>query len=295
MSRYNKYASSSANWRGDRRRRLERELVKAIEAGDLERATELVQNSRPRYMRKALHEYFVNKPNFIVQQQDCFPLLESMVNAGVDVNWRRGKLERTPLHCAVSYDVELREVNLLLKAGADSRLTFGEVQRNALHQACFRGVPAGVVRTLLQHEHGQELLAAGDKWRNTALHLACEGFGSSAALLNELFEAEGCEVDARNCDGVTPLMLAALMGRVETVRSLLEHGADKTARSTGTYKKKVTHLLRNAMPRFANAPGMIIVPAMSCALDFALQYHADDTELLELLSLASTETVTETE
>ena len=118
MSRYNKYASSSANWRGDRRRRLEeRELVQAIEAGDLERATELVQNSRPRYMRRAMHKYFVKKQKFIEQQQDCFPLLESMVNAGVDVNWRRGKLEWTPLHRAVSYDVELREVSLLLNVG----------------------------------------------------------------------------------------------------------------------------------------------------------------------------------
>ncbi|KAM6524458.1 hypothetical protein FSOLCH5_005060 [Fusarium solani] len=58
----------------------------------------------------------------------------------------------------------------------------------------------------------------------TALHLAaCE----SSPDMVELLLSRGADANAADLDGCTPLMEAALWGRLENVELLLKHGADK--------------------------------------------------------------------
>ena len=61
----------------------------------------------------------------------------------------------------------------------------------------------------------------------TDLHWATRT-GQLTVLANQL--AQGAEVDARDQDGMTPLLLAAQRGHLEMVRLLLAAGADVGAR-----------------------------------------------------------------
>jgi ankyrin repeat protein len=41
---------------------------------------------------------------------------------------------------------------------------------------------------------------------------------------------KGAELDVQNCDGLTPLMLAAMSGFVETIRILIDNQCEKSIR-----------------------------------------------------------------
>ena len=55
-------------------------------------------------------------------------------------------------------------------------------------------------------------------------------FAATGPIANALLDA-GAEVNVADGNGLTPLMRAARVGRLEVVRILLDHGADPTSRS----------------------------------------------------------------
>lgn len=60
---------------------------------------------------------------------------------------------------------------------------------------------------------------------NTALHFATT-FGSPEMPIAKLLVENGADVNAKNNDGTPPIYAAATWGNVESIRFLVEHGAD---------------------------------------------------------------------
>ncbi|HMK33847.1 MAG TPA: ankyrin repeat domain-containing protein, partial [Desulfomonilaceae bacterium] len=106
-------------------------------------------------------------------------------------------------------------VELLLRHRADA----GSKDRHgftALARACEQEKP-DLIEPLLQHKKGQadaEMLDASEKGRTNWIKLMAD---------------RGADIDARNNEGATPLMLAAANGHLELVQLLLAKGADRTA------------------------------------------------------------------
>lgn len=95
-----------------------------------------------------------------------------------------------------------------------------------LHLAAAFATPQAVELLL---EHGAHIhQISHNPMRNQALH-ACIALGNSLESLRLLLEA-GADVNATQAGGYTPLHQAAATGNAAVVALLLEHGADKAAR-----------------------------------------------------------------
>ena len=80
----------------------------------------------------------------------------------------------------------------------------------------------------------------------TSQMAACQVIKGNPGIVRCLLERGGANVNAaRTTDGVTALMIASAKGYLETVRHLLQHGADKLA---------VSHSGRNAFSHAADHP-----------------------------------------
>jgi ankyrin repeat protein len=107
---------------------------------------------------------------------------------------------------------------LLLKAGADTKAT-NKRGETALDIARRSGPPASAILAALQAEDK----AAMEKALIRAIR------SNSTGDVTSLIE-RGANVNAKDEEGATPLMIAAGMGRVEMVKLLLSKGADVNAR-----------------------------------------------------------------
>ncbi|MFT5470429.1 MAG: ankyrin repeat protein [Verrucomicrobiales bacterium] len=143
--------------------------------------------------------------------------LQSVLDAGFNVN-AKGALGWTPLNKAAQM-ATIEHLRLLLDAGADL-----EVKDSAgftpLHTAADFG-QAEHVKSLLKH--GANVHAENPK-RGTALVVACSPYGNAETLAALL--GAGAKVDARDALGRTALSQAAILGKPEMVKQLLESGAD---------------------------------------------------------------------
>ena len=146
-------------------------------------------------------------------------------DGGADPNVARGD-GLTALHLAAQAgNVEI--VDLLIGAGANIEANTRIGDYTPLHVASARG-HLSVARSLL--DAGADPSAVTTSTGVTPLHLAAKGLGGqgTVALLLE----SGALVNAREAAaGQTPLMFAAAAGRTESVRALLEHGADPAIRT----------------------------------------------------------------
>lgn len=76
-----------------------------------------------------------------------------------------------------------------------------------------------------------------DEEDNSALNLAaCEKYPAIIKLLHD----HGADVDHQNKNGRSPLMEAALWERIDNVRCLLEHGANRNLRDIHSRPCKMT-------------------------------------------------------
>ena len=140
----------------------------------------------------------------------------------------------TPLHFAAGCGDE-GSARLLLAHGADVS-TKTKVGVTPLHVACNNN-KGGVVRILL--EDGADVTAKTNgvgcfplyPEGATPLHAAADSFEETLQVTRQLLE-KGADVGAQTTEGDTALHLAARRGRVETVRLLLEHWADASAKNS---------------------------------------------------------------
>ena len=147
--------------------------------------------------------------------------LKAELRSGADVNAAQGD-GFTALHWAAK--TGNREVaEILIAAGADIRATTRLGGHMPLHVAAAAG-QAGIAEALL------EAGAPGDAMTSTGaqpLHLAAAA-GVPEVVVSLL--AHGAPVDARETAwDLTPLMFAAVRGRVEAVKALMDAGADASA------------------------------------------------------------------
>lgn len=139
--------------------------------------------------------------------------VRKMVRDGVDVNGR-GVQNTTPLVRAIQ---NASGFEALLDLGADPNVVFGQGD-TVIHWAAKLGNQR-LLKAALAHG-GNPNLAAGRRG-DTPLHLAAM---TNDAVFDELLQA-GADIDARDEDGDTPAMVAAMATRYDLVLSLLENGA----------------------------------------------------------------------
>jgi ankyrin repeat protein len=186
-------------------------------------------------------------------------IVEMLLDFGIDVNSRvlqpSDWLNSTPLMLAVAKTLSSQTLGILLQHDADVNL-FDADNKSAIHYAALVGNEGAMSnmlnlatkttidaqsktgRTALMyanakgHKRISEILLGqdadttfADKHGNTVLHLAIDSRDQETAKLlpSSLDEAT---INMQNDRGKTALMNAAIHGLKETVKLLLEHGAD---------------------------------------------------------------------
>jgi ankyrin repeat protein len=152
-----------------------------------------------------------------------------------EVNISHPKTQRTPLHNAVTQNVDM--TNLLLEHGAhaDARDHLGVSPLIMASQG-------GFARTvsLLVGRHDIELDATTTNGGRTALHQAAEcGHTEVVQILLE----KGANADTRDTDGYSPLYSAARNGFEQIAKMLLVHKADPDIINTTGTNRRPLHLV----------------------------------------------------
>ena len=140
------------------------------------------------------------------------------IGAGADIETKNSK-GRSPLHLA-SISGELTTVKMLVEAGADVRAT-DAARATCLIFAASNG-HTDTVRYLVGFPE-VDLNHRGCE-NYTALHVAV----AHADVVQVLIDA-GADIETKNTDGHSPLLLASLSGELTTVKMLVEAGADVRA------------------------------------------------------------------
>lgn len=157
----------------------------------------------------------------------------------------RDELGRTPLHLAVEKgDKEV--VRLLLEGGADVKAR-SQRGASALDQAT-QAAQADIVQLLLQH--GAPIDAPGEDHLPPLVVAAARGYHTEIV---KLLVARGAKLDVATPDGDTPLHCAARNERLDTMRVLLQAGADCRAKNAHgqTPSAVATAAARKVMQSFA--------------------------------------------
>lgn len=147
--------------------------------------------------------------------------IEALLRHGADKD-ALGIEGHTPLHIAVKCS-NLKAIDCLFAAGADSSLRCGDDEDSVLDLACTVGrldLLEAVVRPGVDLESANTLGL-------TALHRAAQS--NHTAAIDFLAKA-GANIEAKDNDGCTPLHLSACVeGLPAAVSVLLRHGAEKDA------------------------------------------------------------------
>ena len=156
---------------------------------------------------------------------------------------------RTPLHIAVA-NGHFSFVKVLLKKGANPNIQAAKGQ-SALHVASIQG-NIGIQKALLDYQAHMAVNAD----LQTPLHCAVEREHASGV---KLIIERGCNVNAPDIRGCSPLWHAARTGNTSIARLLLDHGADLEAKNQDGRTpliiaacKSYTPLVRLLLDRGAN-------------------------------------------
>jgi len=125
---------------------------------------------------------------------------------------------------ATVYRKEKRKILKALKRGADINGRDEDGRPPLIHAILAEDADPEIVRLLIDNGADVNLKDYGQEW--TALHFAAR---DRQAEIVDILIASGAEIDAQDKFGNTPLWRAIMNGRgnPETVRILLNHGADK--------------------------------------------------------------------
>ena len=153
-------------------------------------------------------------------QEKHLEVMQVLIDAGADIETRNDD-GRSPLHVACISGA-LTTVKMLVEAGADVRATDAE-RATCLIIAAYCG-HTDTVRYLvglpdvdLNHEGSRN---------STALHFAVEE--KHADVVQVLIDA-GADVETKNDEGHSPLIVASLSGELTTMKMLVKAGADVRA------------------------------------------------------------------
>ena len=134
--------------------------------------------------------------------------------------------QQTPLMLCASNANAVRVCECLLEAGADVDAASADLGMTPLLYAC-KDANVAAIKLLLQAGASP---TQADVSARTCFHYAV--LACPPATVRELnARTRGALLNAADCSGYTPLMLAAEHGRVDTARDLLEAGANPALRN----------------------------------------------------------------
>ncbi len=172
--------------------------------------------------------------------------IDQLVKQGVDVN-ARGTSGATPLFPAMA---NVRGFEHLLELGADPNVLYGENGKNGsiMHFAVMHKNPE-ILKLALQYG-GDPNLPEGAT-RSTPIF---EAMGPDHKDKIPILIAAGANIDARELNGDTPVMVAAELSQYDTVYDLLQRGADYTIKNrfTGNTLADVIAFDRRTIDRKSN-------------------------------------------
>ena len=151
-------------------------------------------------------------------------VVEVLIDAGADIETKNVD-GRSPLHLA-SVSGPLTTVKMLVEAGADVRATddYGDT---CLISATYNGHTDTVRYLVCLPEVDLNHQGSGN---HTALHVAASRKHSE--VVQVLIDA-GADIETKNVDGNSPLLLASISGELTTMTKLVKAGADVRATNTG--------------------------------------------------------------
>lgn len=164
--------------------------------------------------------------------------MEALLRAGADPNMRSRRSDETPLHEAISTNLEIDDpepIRLMLEHGADACAITDEFRETPLHLAAkFTPQRHEQIITWLV-EHGAPLDAEDHRGR-TALALAIRKSARIRAvspdhdpLLAFALLRHGADVRIADEDGVTPLHWAVKLGNADLIRAIVKAGGSHLA------------------------------------------------------------------
>ena len=222
---------------------IAQKMVDAIEANDYDTLQELCEKHPkaintaptvlPLFLRRLMDAAAVHTPLQVAAQNGRYEMVQLLLLHGADVNLQDDLLHDTPLNRALAGNApgKYEVANLLLKNGANVTL---RRQNNDDYDA-LGAFLLGASKAFSADEESlfYYMLTLVDKQSYDYGNLL-----ETAILFNRtkalslLAEDEGFDINRYSCHGTTPLIYACQVAtaQYETVATLLQCGADKTAK-----------------------------------------------------------------